>query len=236
LHRRRLAVAAIIAALAAPAPSALAAVHVHLRVEGPHSTLFQGTVVPARGALRDSAGIVHRTRRPTPLGALVSAARRRGWPLRLRWFDVGGGGWSGFFVAGIDRIVPRGTRHTWAFEVGHAAAGQGAGAVRARDGMHVLFAYSRLSPSFHTEPTLGLRASARQVVRGGRVTFTVTAYDDAGHGSPAAGAWVWVDGVGVQTGKLGTASVRLRRAGSHRVKATRFRAIRSRTLWIRAGS
>ena len=232
-HRRLLIAATIAALFALPAPAA-AAVHVQLRVEGPRGTLFQGSVVPVRGTLRDTKGVRHRTSRRTALGALVRASRLRHWPLRLKWFDLGTGGWSGFFVAGIDRIVPDGTRHTWGFKIGHAAASKGAGSIRARRGMRILFYYTRLTPSFHTEPTLGLTLRPRHPRTRALVTFRVTAYDDHGVAAPAAGAWVWIDGTGVRADASGRVQVRLRH-GRHRVRATRFRSIRSPRLWVRAG-
>ena len=64
----------------------------------------------------------------------------------------------------------------------------------------VLVYYTTFDPNtFATQPTLGLGASSRSPKAGSQVTFTVKAFDDAGVGTPVAGAWVWVNGAATRT-------------------------------------
>ena len=87
-----------------------------------------------------------------------------------------------------------------------------------------------------TEPTLGLKATSRNLEPGADATFTVVAYDDAGNATPSAHAWVSVDGAATQAGSLGRVKVRFVRSGTYAVRATHPGAIRSPTVWVHVGS
>jgi len=78
--RRIITASAVTVALAATMASpALAA---GIRVEGPKATIYQGTVRPAMGSLRDNTGAVHTTTKRTALGALQRSCPRI-WALPL---------------------------------------------------------------------------------------------------------------------------------------------------------
>jgi hypothetical protein len=231
LHRLAVlvAVCAAVGLGAAPAATAAAPVHVKVRVEGPARTITQSTQVPITGTF---AG--HRLSGPTALGALLAAGRHRHFPVGLEWFDC-----CGFFVNSVAG-VPGDATHFWAFKVGHTLSSVGAGAVKATPGMSVLFYYTTFDPDTGaTEPTLGISPAGRTIARGGRLTFAVTSFDDAGHRSAAGRAWVNVDGIATRADSTGHLTVQFTHTGTFPVRATLAGTIRSRTIWVhvtRSGS
>jgi len=237
-HRLR-ATAAVIAALIALAIGAApAAAQTPIRVENSKSTLFQGSVTPVTGTLKDNTGASHTTAKSTALGALVAASRGANpFTLDLGWFDGLGGGWAGFYLAGVNGVTPP-SNAFWALKVNQKLASVGLGTQTVGDKASVLVYYTTTDPvTFATEPTLGIGVSSPTVEPGGRVTITVSQYDDAGNKSAAAGAWILVNGQQrVQTGMTGVATVRLAKSGQYRIKATKAGTIRSRKLWVTAAS
>jgi hypothetical protein len=220
--------AALAAAMLLALVSVSPALAVGLRVEAPKGTVFQGGVTPFVGTLRG-----HTTAKRTALGALVTASRTKPFSLGLAWSDSFGGGWNGFFVTSIAGITPPPTAF-WALKVDQRLSEVGLGATLVTSSSQVLVYYTTFDPvTFATQPTLGLTSSAGRVAAGHAVTFTVKSYDDAGTPTPAAGAWVWVNGTGVHADATGHATVRLA-AGRYQVRSTTHGAIRSRTLWVRA--
>jgi hypothetical protein len=237
-HRLR-ATAAVIAALIALAIGAApAAARTPIRVENSKATLFQGSVTPVTGTLKDNTGASHTTAKSTALGALVAASRGANpFTLDLGWFDGLGGGWAGFYLAGVNGVTPP-SNAFWALKVNQKLASVGLGTQTVGDKASVLVYYTTTDPvTFATEPTLGIGVSSPTVEPGGRVTITVSQYDDAGNKSAAAGAWILVNGQQrVQTGMTGVATVRLAKSGQYRIKATKAGTIRSRKLWVTAAS
>jgi len=237
-HRLR-ATAAVIAALIALAIGAApAAARTPIRVENSKATLFQGSVTPVTGTLKDNTGASHTTAKSTALGALVAASRGANrFTLDLGWFDGLGGGWAGFYLAGVNGVTPP-SNAFWALKVNQKLASVGLGTQTVGDKANVLVYYTTTDPvTFATEPTLGIGISSPTVEPGGRVTITVSQYDDAGNKSAAAGAWILVNGQQrVQTGMTGVATVRLAKSGQYRIKATKAGTIRSRKLWVTAAS
>jgi hypothetical protein len=229
LHRLRLTFTAAIAALAilvAAGPASAAKVHVALRVEGPSHTVFAGRPVPLTGMVQG-----HRLAEPTPLGALLTASHNHRFGVGLTWFSC-----CGFFVDSIAGKAGNAS-HFWGFKIGHALSSVGAGSVKATPGMHALFYWTTFDPNTGaTEPTLGLRATSRNLEPGATATFTVVSYDDAGTGTPAAHAWVSVNGAATQAGSLGRVTVRFTRTGTYAVRAILPGAIRSPTVWVHVGS
>jgi plastocyanin len=231
LHRLAILVAVWAAAGLAAAQTAAAAtpVHVKVRVEGPAHTVTQSRQVPITGTF-----VGHKLSGPTALGALLAAGRHRHFPVGLEWFDC-----CGFFVNSVAG-VPGDATHFWAFKVGHTLSQIGAGAVKATPGMSALFYYTTFDPNTGaTEPTLGLDPANRTIARGATVTFTVSSWDDAGHGSAAGGAWVNVNGIATRADPAGHLTVQFTHTGTFPVKATLAGAIRSRTIWVhvtRSGS
>lgn len=221
------AIAALAAATAAPAGAA------GIRVEGPRGTVFQGTVRPFVGTLRAADGTAHTTRQSTALGALVTASRSKPFPLVLTWSDCCGGGWGGFFVKSVNRVLPPPTAY-WAIKVDQTLTDVGAGAVPVTSSSRVLVYYSTFDAQFHTQPTLGINLSDARVTVGQPVTVTVNQFNDAGMATPAAGAWIWVNGVGERVDAAGHALIRLGKPGTFSVRATKQGTIRSKMLWVHA--
>ena len=176
IHRLRLIIATL-AALLVPAGLAGPALAAHIRVEGKSHSIFQGNARPFVGTLRG-----HTTTKQTALGSLVTASRKQPFALRLTWSDCCGGAWNGFFVSSIDHVTPPVTAF-WAFKLNQQLAGSGLGSTRVTRDSHVLVYYTTFDPKTGaTEPTLGITASTRRPPLNGRVTFTVSSYDDAGTG------------------------------------------------------
>ena len=190
IHRLRLIIATL-AALLVPAALAGPALAAHIRVEGKSHSIFQGNARPFVGTLRG-----HTTTKQTALGSLVTASRRQPFALGLTWSDCCGGAWKGFFVSSIDHVTPPVTAF-WAFklqpEAGRAAAsdrpGSRATATCWSTTRPSTRRRARPSPRSASPPRRGSRPA------NGRVTFTVSSYDDAGTATPAAGARVRVNGV-----------------------------------------
>lgn len=236
--RLRVTAAAIAALIALAISAAPAAAETPIRVEDSKATLFQGSVTPFTGTLKDNTGASHATGKSTALGALVAASRGANpFTLDLGWFDGLGGGWAGFYLAGVNGRTPP-SNAFWALKVNQKLTSVGLGGQTVGDKANVLVYYTTTDPeTFATEPTLGIGTSATTVAAGGRVTITVSQYNDAGTKSAAAGAWILVNGhQRVQTGMTGTATIRLANAGQFRIKATKAGAIRSRKLWVTATS
>ena len=230
-HRIRLTTAllAVLITLAVALTGSAAAAG--LRVEGPRGTIFQGNVRPYVGTLRDQDGIRHTTAQSTALGALVTASRNKPFPYTKTWYDGFGGGWAGFLVDSINGVQGGGSY--WVFKVDNVLQNAGAGAVPVTANSHVLFYFTSFDADGNTLPTLGLIGPGHATV-GAPLTYTVTKYDDQGVGTPAAGAWVWINGVGTKTDGAGHVTVRLGKPGLFSVRSTLQGTVRSRTLWVRA--
>jgi hypothetical protein len=227
-NRPRRIIATLVALLTLATWSVPSALATSLRVEGPGHTVFHGNVKPLVGTLKG-----HTTTQKTALGALVTASRNAGFGLGLSWSDAFGGAWDGFFVKSIAGISPPPTAF-WALKVNQTLSATGIGSTPVSKGSKVLIYYTTFDPvTFATQPTLGLNASSRRPEANTNVTFTVRAFDDAGTPSPAAGAWVWVNGVASQADAGGKVTVRLAQ-GRYQVRATSPGDIRSRTLWVHA--
>lgn len=235
-HRIRFTVAFLAALVTLAVASASPALAAGLRVEGLHATIFQGNVTPFVGTLHDQDGATHTTRQPTALGALVAASRSKPFSLSLLWSDSFGGGWNGFYISAINHVSPPPTAF-WAVKVDQKLLQVGAGAAVVKASSHVLVYYTTFDPNppYGTQPTLALTGPGHTTV-GAPLTFTVSEYDDAGVATPAAHAWIWVNGVGTQTGADGKVTLRLGKPGLFAVRSTLLGTIRSRTLWVRAVS
>jgi hypothetical protein len=228
IHRLR-PIIATLAALLVPAALAGPVLAAHVRVEGKSHSIFQGNARPFVGTLRG-----HTTTKQTALGSLVKASRKQPFPLRLTWNDCCGGAWNGFFVSSIAHVTPPSTAF-WAFKLNQKLAGQGLGSTRVTRDSHVLVYYTTFDPATGaTEPTLGITASKRRPPVNGRVTFTVTSYDDAGTATPAAGAKVRVNGVAHAVNAGGTVTLRFARGTSSVRAVDPGAAIRSQKLWVHA--
>lgn len=233
-NRLRLLTVATVLTTLALLISAAAAWATPVRVEGPRGNIFQGTVTPFVGALKDQDGVVHRTTKTTALGALVAASRAKPFPLGLAWSDSFGGGWNGFFINSVNKVTPPPTAF-WAVKIKQKLTSVGAGAAPVTATSSVLVYYTTYDPNtFATEKTIAITSSTKSAVVGNPVTITVKAYDDAGHATPGSNAWVWVNGVGVHANAQGVAVIRLGKPGTYSVRSTAPNEIRSQTLWIRA--
>jgi hypothetical protein len=232
--RPRLLIAATVLATLALLIAAAAAQATPVRVEGPRGNVFQGTVTPFVGTLKDQNGVSHSTKQVTALGALVAASRSKPFPLGLTWSDSFGGGWAGFFINSVNRVAPPPTAF-WAVKIKQKLTSVGAGAAPVTPTSSVLVYYTTYDPNtFATEKTLAITSSAKTIVQGTPVNITVRAYDDAGHPTPGSNAWVWVNGVGVHANAQGVAVVRLGKPGMYSIRSTAPNEIPSQTLWIRA--
>lgn len=227
IHRLRLIIATL-AALLVPAALAGPALAAHVRVEGQSKSIFQGNARAFVGRLQG-----HTTTKRTALGSLVTASRRQPFALGLTWSDCCGGAWGGFFVLSIAHVTPPSSAY-WAFKLNQKLTSSGLGSTRVTRDSHVLVYYTTFDPATGaTQPTLGITASTKRPPANGTVTFRVNSYDDAGTATPAAGAFVRVNGVPHTVNANG--AVRLRFSpGTSTVRAFEPGAIRSQKLWVHA--
>jgi hypothetical protein len=135
---------------------------------------------------------------------------------------------AGLYVRAIRSDRARGA-NGWVYKVGNRVASAGAadpagpfGSGRLRGGARVTWFYCRMTGS-SCQRTLASRAVAKG---GGSVTVTVTAYDDNGHGKPAAGATVHAGSATATTAADGTATLQLP-TGTAKVWAEKAGAVRS---------
>jgi Domain of unknown function (DUF4430) len=178
-------------------PAALAAVRVHVRVEGKTQTIF--------GAAEPTLSV-----KANALDALEAASVAGEF-----YYHVTIGGF-GPYVDQIGRYPAEGSSG-WVFKVNGASPPVGADAVALKPGDRVLWYWATFGRS-GGPPTLVLQHKARNCYR-------ALAQDDAGKSSPARGALLHVDGRSVRT-RRGAACVgrhlglvRATRAGAVRSNA-----------------
>jgi hypothetical protein len=159
-------------------PAAMAAVRVHVRVEGKTQTIF--------GAAEPSLSVA-----ANALDALEAASLAGEF-----YYHVTNGGF-GPYVDQIGRY-PAGGSSGWVFKVNGVSPPVGADAVVLKPGDRVLWYWAPFGPN-GGPPTLQLK----RVKRG---CYRVLARDDAGKTSTARGAVLHVDGRSVRT-KAGSACV-----------------------------
>ena len=226
MHRLRLTFAALIAALAilvAAGPAAAAKVHVALRVEGPSRTVFTGRPVPLTGMVQG-----HRLAQPTPLGALLTASHNHRFGVGLHGSRAAGSS----STRSPARPVTRRTS-------GRSRSGMRSPSVPGQSGRHrgcTLFYWTTLAEHGRHGADARPQGDVAKPRTRRDATFTVASYDDAGTGTPAAHAWVSVNGAATQAGSLGRVTVRFTRTGTYAVRATLPGAIRSPTVWVHVGS
>jgi hypothetical protein len=215
--RRALVLALGAAVLAAPSGASAATPRVEAMIVGSSSVLAPPKAVRVPAA-RVKAGSRTCTIGPgTPLGVLVALARSGGPRFHVRDFGScsrRAADASGLFVDRIDGEANAGS-DGWVYKVGHKAGttaaadptgpfGTGRGL---RTGQRVLWFWCKLGANEHCPPTLEVSANPARTAPGGPVRVTVKAYDDDGHGAPAAGATVTLGGATAAAGPDGTASV-----------------------------
>jgi hypothetical protein len=159
-------------------PAALAAVRVHVRVEGKTQTIF--------GAAEPSMSV-----QANALDALDAASLAGEF-----YYHVTTTGF-GPYVDQIGRY-PAGGSSGWVFKVNGVSPPVGADAVVLKPGDRVLWYWATFGPN-GGPPTLLLRSAKRSCYR-------VLAQDDAGKTRPARGAVLHVDGRSVRT-RAGSACV-----------------------------
>jgi hypothetical protein len=213
----RLLAALVIAALAAAAPASAASPRVEAMVVGRSGVLQPPTQVAVPAAKVRVGRKTCAIGAGTPLGVLAALRRKGGPSYHLRDFgscsrrarDAGQ-----LFVNQIGRDRNSGS-DGWVYKVGTKAGtadaadpsgpfGTGRGL---RSGQQVLWFWCTLGGASHCQPTLSTAVDAAQVAPGGPVHATVTAYDDDGHGTLAAGASVSVGGASATAGPDGSATV-----------------------------
>lgn len=183
--------------VAATVVAAASGAVVRVRVEGRAATIFGANEPRAHGA--------------TPLEVLESASVAGEFYYHVTASSFGP------YVDQIGRF-PAGGSSGWVFKVNGASAPVGADKVQLKDGDRVLWYYATFSPA-GGPPTLRLEAQPKGCYR-------VLAEDDAGKTTPAAGAFLQVDGRVVPT-RGGRAC-----PGPHRglVRGVRGGSVRSNAL------
>jgi hypothetical protein len=217
-HVRRLGyVLAAGLALAVAAPASAAAPRVDAMIVGKASVLQPPTKVTVRAA-RVKVGRKSCAIGPaTPLGVLVALRRAGGPPYHLRDFGSCSRRPADANLLFVDRIGSERNAGSdgWVYKVGNRAGtadaadpagpfGTGRGL---RSGQRVLWFWCMLGAGAHCPPTLDVAVGAPRTSPGASIRATVTAYDDDGKGTPAAGATVTLGGAGATAGPDGTATL-----------------------------
>jgi hypothetical protein len=204
-------------ALAAAAPASAAAPRVDAMIVGKASVLQQPTKVTVRAA-HVKVGRKSCTIGPaTPLGVLVALRRAGGPRYHLRDFGSCSRRPADANLLFVDRIGSERNAGSdgWVYKVGNKAGtadaadpagpfGTGRGL---RSGQRVLWFWCTLGAGAHCPLTLAVAVDAPRVAPGAPIRATVTAYDDNGKGTPAAGAAVTLGGVSATAGPDGTAAL-----------------------------
>ncbi len=227
---RLLALAAVLS-LAIAVPAA-ANTKVNVRVEGAKATLFDGAVAATPGSLRANIGSDRAAHlcnsafnkgfgsvAATPTRALLAASEAplgdRLLPLGLQWF----GSLSDFFLVSAGAEKPSGAMY-WSYWVNWKSPNEGGCQFALKPGDQVVWAVTDGSM-----PLLRLRA-AKTMRAGASLTAHVT---NAHTGAAVAGALVG----GARTNAAGNVKLKLRRAGSKRLVASKTGAIRSNAVKVR---
>ena len=226
---RRLVVIAFCALAASPAAAQAAAPRVEAMVVGKARVLLEPSPVAARATTLRIGGRRCAVRAATPLAVLAAADRAGGPSFALRDYgscsrasrDAGG-----LFVTRVGPDRNRG-RDGWAYKGGRRAgttpaadpSGPFGTGRRIAAGARVVWFWCVLRTG-GCQRTLSLRAP-RSAAAGAALTVTVTGYDDAGRGRPAAGATVVLAGATATTGADGRATLAApATAGRHALTAT----------------
>jgi len=162
---------AVAAAVLLVVPAALAAVRVHVRVEGKTQTIY-GAAEPTLSVQLNA------------LDALESASLAGEFYYHVATASFGK------YVDQIGRY-PAGGSSGWVFKVNGVSPPVGADAVTLKPGDRVLWYWATFGPK-GGPPTLSLRRAKRNC-------YGVVAQDDTGKTSPARGAVLHVDGRSVRT-------------------------------------
>jgi len=170
VSRRLLTLLAVAAAVLLVVPAALAAVRVHVRVEGKTQTIY-GAAEPTLSVQLNA------------LDALESASLAGEFYYHVATASFGK------YVDQIGRY-PAGGSSGWVFKVNGVSPPVGADAVTLKPGDRVLWYWATFGPK-GGPPTLSLRRAKRNCYR-------VVAQDDTGKTSPARGAVLHVDGRSVR--------------------------------------
>lgn len=170
MSRRLLTLLAVAAAVLLVVPAALAAVRVHVRVEGKTQTIY-GAAEPTLSVQLNA------------LDALESASLAGEFYYHVATASFGK------YVDQIGRY-PAGGSSGWVFKVNGVSPPVGADAVTLKPGDRVLWYWATFGPNGGPS-TLSLRRAKRNCYR-------VVAQDDTGKTSPARGAVLHVDGRSVR--------------------------------------
>jgi hypothetical protein len=216
--RIRVGIAVGAAALAvAAAPASAATPRVDVMVVGKSAVLQAPATVSARATKVKVGRRSCTVAAGTPLGALAAVRRAGGPPYHVRDFgscsrraaDAGG-----LFVDRIGSERNAGS-DGWVYKVGRKAGTTSAAdpsgpfgtGRRLRTGQQVLWYWCTLGAGERCPPTLSIALDASRVAPGAPVRATVTAYDDDGHGTLAAGATIALGGATATAGPDGSAAL-----------------------------
>ena len=222
--------AAAVLALAGAAPAAAAPVVDQMVVFRDGDVKVRS---PGTAAVRTKVGDRRcRVPRATPLAALVRSGVGK---LRLHDFS-GSCDPSGLFVRGIGPDRNRGARG-WVYKVGNRQGSTSAadpngpfGTGRIKRRVRITWFYCVFRAG-GCQRTLAVRPRNED---GGTVRVRVTAYDDEGRGTPAAGARVRSGSATATTDERGVARLALE-PGAHRLVAEKRRHVRSFEERVRVG-
>jgi hypothetical protein len=226
---RRLVLAALLLALAVPAPAGAASVQ--LMVVGKTRVLREAGPVRLKARSVRVGGRRCAVGRATPLSVLA------GTRLKLKLRDYGACGRSARDAGSLYVRAVAGERAKgaagWVYKVGRRAGTTGAadpsgpfGRGRLRSGARVLWFWCAQTGGEACQRTLEV-SSAGSVAPGGMLAVTVRGYDDNGDGVPVAGATVRLGSATAVTDASGVARVIAPASGAYRLTAEHDGMVRS---------
>jgi hypothetical protein len=218
-------VAAVVVAIASQAGSvraastartASAAPSIQIMVAGRSAVLFAPAPLRVGAATIRVGGRSCRVDAGTPLAALAAARRVHGPAFYVRDYarcSASARDAAGLFVYRIGRDVNRG-QDGWVYKVDHRVGTTGAAdelgplgdGHRLRSGQRLVWFYCHMVAS-GCQRSLDVTAAQAAVAPGAALPVTVTAYDDRGHATPAAGSSVALGTATSTTGPDGRATL-----------------------------
>ncbi|MFQ6120369.1 MAG: DUF4430 domain-containing protein, partial [Methanosarcinales archaeon] len=187
---------------------------VSIRIEGQHSTIWNGTITFSNSIIVDSNGKTHNLDKPTPLGALAQASKYGNFQYEVKSTAIG------LYLNSINRESAKGASG-WIYLIDYSMPMISADKYELKDGDNILWSYGGLN----SKP-LSISVSSTSVFTGEQFTVNVN-YLDRGRGIPLDGATVYVGNKEFTTNTNGVAHVTIANEGNYQIYAESTGYIRS---------
>ncbi|MFQ6073213.1 MAG: DUF4430 domain-containing protein, partial [Methanosarcinales archaeon] len=189
---------------------------VSIRIEGQHSTIWNGTITFSNSIIVDTNGKTHNLDKPTPLGALAQASKYGNFQYEVKSTAIG------LYLNSINRESAKGASG-WIYLIDYSMPMISADKYELKDGDNILWGYGGLN----SKP-LSISVSSTSVFTGEQFTVNVN-YLDTGYQNwiPLDGATVYVGNKEFTTNTNGVAHVTIANEGNYQIYAESTGYIRS---------